>query len=304
MTRVVTFEDDGRSDADAAPTAPTAPTAEAAEAAGTPLAPEGDAPTPCEFVSVDWDDEELTYKPVVFDPPPREGWSDPAEVSTDLGLETRPFIWSGVSRPAEQCTEFTTGGVPLHPKGRQGLAGRGGLPLWGENRLVCALMLQEHGDEWMALQCYDERTRMWDIPKRLVPAGDEYDDVSYPLAKAFGNFLDAETMDRLIAGLDVVHRGLGDAPFPTDNAWISEVIFFGCLEHQDCLNNEKVVRWTPIQELGDKTAARIASNQVRKIARAKQRQRAFRKKMAWLAVAAFHIGLFMWLRRISLFGQM
>jgi len=136
--------------------------------------------------------------------------------------------------------------LPLNPRGRTGITGRGILGRWGPNRaadpVVTRLKKDSEGNfvlntegnrilQFVAIKRGD--TGEWAIPGGMVDAGDT---VSLTLRKEFGeealNSIEASPEERvklekllseIFANGETVYSGYVDDPRNTDNAWMETV---------------------------------------------------------------------------------
>eukprot|EP01083_Nonionella_stella_P060635 158248_1 len=141
--------------------------------------------------------------------------------------------------------ELSNGGLPLNPRGRTGVAGRGVLWRWGPNHAAdpivtrwkrdeCGEILECEGRqvlEFVAIQRRD--TGEWAFPGGMVEPGD---DVPKTLLKEFGeeamnsDSLKDEKKDDALKlveelfenGVDI-YKGYVDDPRNTDNSWMETV---------------------------------------------------------------------------------
>ncbi|CAD5121031.1 DgyrCDS9570 [Dimorphilus gyrociliatus] len=128
--------------------------------------------------------------------------------------------------------------VPLNPKGRTGLKGRGALGRWGPNHAADPIVTRwqpgkKRGEkrvlEFIAIQRRD--TGEWAIPGGMVDPGEQ---VNVTLRREFGEEAMAslevppeerariqQNVDELFRkGGDMIYKGYVDDPRNTDNAWM------------------------------------------------------------------------------------
>jgi ADP-ribose pyrophosphatase len=166
-------------------------------------------------------------------------WADPpAPLSSDLIAEVLSrktyetkgvLLWDHEKR------------LPLNPRGRTGLAGRGLLGKWGPNHAADPIVTRLHPTtnqlQMVAIERADQ-PGVWALPGGMV---DEGETVSETVQREFraevGNIPDPEgqrlfeeATGRLFAsGGTVVYRGYVDDPRTTDHAWIETTAFhFHC----------------------------------------------------------------------------
>ena len=166
-------------------------------------------------------------------------WADPpAPLSSDLIAEVLSrktyemrgvLLWDHEKR------------LPLNPRGRTGLAGRGLLGKWGPNHAADPIVTRLHPTtnqlQMVAIERADQ-PGVWALPGGMV---DEGETVSETVQREFraevGNILDPEGQRRFeeatgklfASGGTVVYRGYVDDPRTTDHAWIETTAFhFHC----------------------------------------------------------------------------
>jgi ADP-ribose pyrophosphatase len=166
-------------------------------------------------------------------------WADPpAPLSSDLIAEVlsrKTYEMKGVLLWDHEKR------LPLNPRGRTGLAGRGLLGKWGPNHAADPIVTRLHPTtnqlQMVAIERADQ-PGVWALPGGMV---DEGETVSETVQREFraevGNIPDPEgqrlfeeATGRLFAsGGTVVYRGYVDDPRTTDHAWIETTAFhFHC----------------------------------------------------------------------------
>lgn len=123
------------------------------------------AVTRCPIGEQDWDEPDESYQPKEFtaDSILQDQTADAVDPLT-CDLAERQYIWSGVTREARLCCEFDEKGRPLNPRGRQGIAGRGTLPKWGENQTLTGVFTADIDDNWQVLLTRNSNEE-WCLPR-------------------------------------------------------------------------------------------------------------------------------------------
>ena len=160
-----------------------------------------------------------------------EGWADPPTPQEVTDLRQR--------KSYEAPINFDDAGMPLNPRGRTGLRGRGLLGKWGPNHAADPIVTR-HSPLTGVLQvlCILRKdTDQWALPGGIVRAGES---VSVTVRKGIqecGNFKQkskkTEEFKLLVDGLFSrgvpVFMGYADDPRNTDHAWMeSKVMHFHC----------------------------------------------------------------------------
>ena len=193
------------------------------------------------YVPPFYEDPILNARRVDLQPGLPTQWADPPAPLTD---EWRKRVRARMTFELGGTMRFDeAAGLPLNPRGRTGLAGRGLLGKWGPNHaadpIVTRLHPQTNQLQMVAVERQDEKG-VWAIPGGFVDAGEA---VSKTLLREFveevGDFdADAEGLQQafnkaihdLFQGGVVVYRGYVDDPRTTDNAWIeTTACHFHCL---------------------------------------------------------------------------
>eukprot|EP01129_Flabellula_baltica_P017357 TRINITY_DN9600_c0_g1_i1.p1 TRINITY_DN9600_c0_g1~~TRINITY_DN9600_c0_g1_i1.p1 ORF type:complete len:299 (+),score=78.52 TRINITY_DN9600_c0_g1_i1:1256-2152(+) len=196
---------------------------------------------------VPWDAEFEGYAPVDFTHPVVAGgpvWADPEIRGSDVDLVFNQ-VDGNVNRVSFEGEYAVVDGLPLNPKGRTGMVGRGLLGKWGPNHaadpVVTRWKRDEEGNvvqrdgqgvlEFVAIKRNDNG--QWAIPGGMVDAGDT---VSLTMKKEFGeealNSLEKsdeekaqleEQLNNLFTHGVTIYSGYCDDPRNTDNAWMETV---------------------------------------------------------------------------------
>ncbi len=142
-------------------------------------------------------------------------------------------------------------GLPLNPRGRTGLQGRGLLGRWGPNHAADPIITRINPKtselEMVAIQRKD--TGEWAIPGGMVEAGDD-------IPKTLMKELHEETGILLdMTAATKVYEGYVDDPRNTDNAWIETVVAHKHLSPKEALqldlkpgSDASSVKWLPLTE--------------------------------------------------------
>jgi len=197
---------------------------------------------------VSWDVPYPEYNPPYFVSPQTRandrtvnpsGWADPEDVH-QIGRTIISY---------EGELQYTKTGLPLNPKGRAGIAGRGLLGKWGPNFAADPVVTRVNPDtgelELLAVQRAD--TGHWAIPGGMVDFGE---DVSNTLVRE----LEEETGIHLdMSDAHEVYRGYVDDRRTTDHAWIETLAKHTHLSSQDALrvgelrsSEEGLPQWLPL----------------------------------------------------------
>jgi ADP-ribose pyrophosphatase len=199
----------------------------------------GPARTPVSDTEVPWTNDD-DYSPVDYTAPSvakQPVWADPP-----IPDEIRFNFCDRMSH--EGFYRLTGMGIPMNPRGRTGMTGRGSLGKWGPNHAADPIVARWKRDangnaigfEFVAIKRKDNGE--WAIPGGMVDAGEQ---VSLTLKREFGeealNTLElspeskADAMakvERLFDNGLEVYKGYVDDPRNTDNAWMETVamLFF------------------------------------------------------------------------------
>jgi len=190
------------------------------------------------------------YNPVEYDAPSVKAgpvWADdPAKLADgEIAFNTLDGKINRVSHVCEYLIDVISN-MPMNPKGRTGMTGRGLLGRYGPNHAADPIVTRwMRGDDGKILLNEFNKPRLefvavkrkdngeWAIPGGMVEAGDT---VSLTLRKEFGeealNTLELSQKDREIAlgqirklfmsGIEV-YKGYVDDPRNTDNAWMETI---------------------------------------------------------------------------------
>lgn len=166
------------------------------------------------------------------------GWADPPDVKEARALREL--------RSAEP-TLFDASGMPLNPRGRTGLSGRGQLGNFGANFAADAFITRINRKsrvmEMIAVQRKDNG--QWAIPGGMVDVGEDTTvTASRELREEAGVALD-------LHAATVMYRGYCDDRRNTDNAWMETSVFHlhldGDLELKLKAGDDAAkVRWLPL----------------------------------------------------------
>lgn len=151
--------------------------------------------------------------PVVLDNDRNEkkgGWADP-EVFNPLKTHLSSF---------EGEIQFDKNGLPMNPRGRTGIAGRGLLGKWGANFAADPIVTRNNPNtgklEMLAIKRKD--TGEWAIPGGMVDFGEA-------APRTLARELEEETGVSLNwNSARVVYQGYVDDPRNTDNAWMETTV--------------------------------------------------------------------------------
>lgn len=158
------------------------------------------------------------------------------------------YLSRGVRSIKESCEEKLSyeEGVPLNPRGRTGLAGRGVLPDWGPNYWV-EPMVTRLNPETGGLEVLMVKQGKWTLPGGLSAIGE-------PLADTLLNVWKEQsgTQAPFIQGL-TVHQEYVEDCRNTDNAWIERRVVHRHLgpEEGKCEPANKNVAWISVGERFD-----------------------------------------------------
>ena len=187
---------------------------------------------------VDWAVQWPEYKPLDYtaDFVKTASWADP-EDPTKLKFNQLDGLINRASFEPNKYT-VTSSNVPLNPRGRTGLTGRGHLGRWGPNHAADPVLTRWRRDqsgkrvegvtgaailEFVAIKRKD--TGEWAIPGGMVDAGET---ISAALKREFGEeALDtinhperATIAERVLSKGECIYRGYVDDPRNTDNSWM------------------------------------------------------------------------------------
>jgi ADP-ribose pyrophosphatase len=173
------------------------------------------------------------YRPVEFTHPvvveeskkAPKGWADSSNVESISGLSTR------LSHEPTAYSMDSVSKLPLNPRGRTGMTGRGLLGRFGPNHAADPIVTRLHNGKVQMVAIRRKDTGEWAIPGGMVDAGEE---VSVTLKREFeeeaGNVPDDQKqafkadIDELFKQGRTIYKGYVDDPRNTDNAWMETVV--------------------------------------------------------------------------------
>lgn len=148
------------------------------------------------------------------------GWADPPDFKSMQDEYDR-------SRSYEDVQLLSKDGLPLNPKGRTGMIGRGLLGKWGSNHAADPIVTRWSSDELQVALIIRSDTKEPAIPGGMVDAGEC---ASATLRREFGEEaggqLTCEQMDEIFhpsKGV-LIYKGYVDDPRNTDNAWMETMV--------------------------------------------------------------------------------
>jgi NAD+ synthase (glutamine-hydrolysing) len=168
------------------------------------------------------------------------GWADPEDVTT---IEHKKESYEGP-------IVFSKNGVPLNPRGRTGIIGRGLLGKWGKNDAIDPIITrfnEETGQHEM-LSVKREDGDQWGIPGVMVLDGETTEQA---LNRRLGQKLG---LNINMAGALSLYKGYADDPRNTDNAWIETEVLHLMLPYQmteelkSKMGDEAWVKWMPLTD--------------------------------------------------------
>ena len=165
---------------------------------------------------VDWTEDFPEYTPKIYTADKvfmanrdikSGGWADPPLFDKEK-MPLRSFF---------KEIKFDSIGLPLNPRGRTGIEGRGLLGKWGPNFAADSLVTKMVDGKvylWSVLR----KSGDWAIPGGMVEYGDT-------VTKTFSKELKEETgMELDFSQAPVIYEGYVDDPRNTDNAWIETTV--------------------------------------------------------------------------------
>ncbi len=175
------------------------------------------------------------------------GWADAPHPTRETILKRKQ---SGLLKSFEGEIRLSDmSGLPLNPRGRTGITGRGLLGHWGANFAADALITRYNrasGElEMLAIQ---RTSGEWAIPGGMVDPGEEESDAAIrELAEESGLFVNSDKVK-------LVYRGYVEDPRNTDNAWMETSLFHLHLSETDLAfgssvqagSDAKNAQWRPI----------------------------------------------------------
>ena len=173
--------------------------------------------------SVLWDVELPDYKPEVF--------TDEKVIKNGKnGKDVKPDGWADGLQFDATKTELhsfegeviiDSKGLPLNPKGRTGIEGRGLLGKWGANFAADPIVIKKVNSATY-LWCIKRLSGEWAIPGGMVEYGDT-------VTKTLSKELKEETgMELDFSEAKIIYEGYVDDPRNTDNAWMETTV--ACIE--------------------------------------------------------------------------
>lgn len=146
------------------------------------------------------------------------GWADPEDIS-DLNIVER------YSHAGDIVTDDN--GFPLHPNGRQGLAGRGELGKWGPNLAEDAITIigQANGDRRVLL--VKRRSGHWAWPGGMKDPGE------LPGQTAVREQFEETGISLPLEIYKSIYKGIVKDPRDTDNSWMETEAFYTVLGNDD-----------------------------------------------------------------------
>jgi len=192
---------------------------------------------------VPWSVSWPAYKPVMFTAPhvfendrlvKQGGWADPPDPATISSDE-----WS--TRGSYEGPIVFEDNIPVNPRGRTGMVGRGFLGKWGPNHAADPIVTRFHpttGKPQVVLIVRRD-TGKWALPGGMVDAGEvasltvkrEFTEEAVNIEDPAERERVTQVLDRLFAGAEgkVVYRGYVDDPRNTDNSWMETTAYhFHC----------------------------------------------------------------------------
>ncbi|KAL4228804.1 Transient receptor putative cation channel subfamily M member 2 [Mactra antiquata] len=204
---------------------------------------------------VDWNAEYTGYSPPFYTAPSvlsKPAWADPdltnmspTERLTAISCFNNQDIVYKTNRVSYCGTYNVVDGLPINPKGRTGLQGRGLLGRWGPNHAgdpVVTRWKTENGVQCMKddkpvlefVAVLRSDNQMWALPGAILQTGTSVGDSLKAefTEEAIGDLahiLDEKTVKKKLKKLwkngVKVYEGYADDPRNTDNAWLETVAF-------------------------------------------------------------------------------
>jgi len=211
----------------------------------------GKSRTPVTDDRVDWAVPWPEYKPLDFtaDFVRTATWADPQD-PIKLSFNR---LDGQINRKSFEPDEYKVSGdtsMPLNPRGRTGVTGRGHLGKWGPNHAADPVLTRwrrnDRGErtrvggksvlEFVAIKRVD--TGEWAIPGGMVDAGET---ISAALKREFGeealdtiNHPERKAIaEKVLAKGECIYRGYVDDPRNTDNSWMETQVFNYHDEHNE-----------------------------------------------------------------------
>ncbi|KAH8874919.1 ADP-ribose pyrophosphatase, mitochondrial [Schistosoma japonicum] len=220
---------------------------------------------------VNWNTPWPEYHPVAYTSPgiSKKPWADPDNHDKNYAAIQFNKIDGILDRTSfTGLYGFSTDGLPLNPRGRTGITGRGVLGRWGPNHAADPIVTRWKTDK-SGNRCLDSTTRRpilqfvsirrkdsgeWAIPGGMVDAGENY---TSTLKREFSEeALNSTTASpkELEEIIKRIYKGYVDDPRNTDNAWMETVAVNFHDDHGNCLalfpltagDDAEAVRWIDI----------------------------------------------------------